>query len=784
MQWLNKYINNEYFFGGTFVKGYHKFSIVLTVFLFFIGLYPVKIARSEEIEKNIIVLIDNSGSMNKNDNTRLSLVSASMLIDTVDLNKTKINVIAFGDKVSFVKRLSENPTAEELKSEIASIKYDNQYTNMKQGLDEALSQLNDMEGDKSIIVLSDGKEEVPGETAEEHEKKLNNLIRTAQEMNVRINTIGLSADSDKNALLNISSKTLGDYYFVENASGVFEVFSKIFGNMNGYYTIDRFSTAGDIDKSIKISPFVEEVVVNVVSSNDNFPTVNVSNENNLRFDYKSGDRYKIFKLKNDGSGRANSIRISSADGTASSVIIQIKSKVAINVNTSGDSFEIPYRVPLNIKALVEAEKEISDLQLYIIDEGEKKLLTKENNAFEFEFKKYEPGYYSIFLIACDGNGSIIAGKHFYIAVTSKVPFSYRSQLISPIYAGNDFEVSLEQQDSTRVRDAAGDIYVWYEETNEPLIFPIKYEGGGLYGKINLKSAGKVKLSAQIRGIKEEGNEPFFYYLPAMNAEIIEKPYIEFKAESFNRPFKEKENVQLYMLITENRLTEEEKLSLYDNHNKLIKSFTVKPGDSRAAVDLVGLEKGENFKFFIRTDDSDVVIGNVEVSTNIKVMSDLGHFWYRYKVILFILIALLLLTAAAALFFLAKYRNEVAGYSINKDIDVSIPDSGVKHSENVYLSTSNFLAYLNVSKKSIYLSSLEEPDYSIGYFVLKVPEGNKILQGISYLLQGEMIFEITYRAITEQYTIEGSPVTEMAYRSGEEIIAKAISGNKTIKIVFY
>ena len=765
------------------MKGYNKFSIVLAALLF-IGIYPVKTTRAEEVEKNIIVLIDNSGSMNKNDSTRLSLVSASMLIDTVDLNKTRINVIAFGDELSFAKRLSENPRVEELKSEIASIKYDNQHTNMKQGLEEALSQLKEVEGDKSIIVLSDGKEEVPGETVEEHEKKLNNIIRNAQDMNVKINTIGLSVDSDKNSLLNISSKTLGDYYFVENASGVFEVFSKILGNINGYYTIDRYSTAGGIDKTIKISPFVEEVVVNVVSSDNNFPTVNVSNENNARFEYKSGDRYKIFKLKNDGSERANTVKINSSDGGVSSVIIQIKSKVDIHMDASGNSFEIPYRVPLNIKAFVKAEKEISDVQLYLIDEDEKKLLTKENNAFEFEFVKDKPGYYSIFLIACDGSGNIIAGKHFYIAVTSNIPFSYKSQLISPIYAGNDFEVRLEQQDSTKVREVAGDIYVSYEGTNEEQVFPIKFEGGSLYGKINLKNAGKVKLSAQIRGIREDGNEPFFYYLPAVNAEIIEKPCIEFKGEIYNKPFKEKEKIQFHLSITNNRLKEEESFSLYDNNNKLLYSFTVKPKDSTVSIDLGGLKKGDNSKFFIRTDNSDVVIGNGEINTNIEVKSALGYFWYKYKVLVFIFIALLLLISVSVIFFLTKHRNEIAGYSISKDIEVSVLDSAVKQSENVYLSTNNPLAYLNVDKNNIYLSPSEEPDYSIGYFVLKVPEGSKILQGMNYLLQGEKIFEVTYRAITEQYTIEGSPVGEMAYTSGGEITAKSISGNKTIKIYFY
>jgi hypothetical protein len=765
------------------VKSYKKFLIVLTAFIF-IGVIPNKSIKAEEREKNIIILIDNSGSMDKNDNTRLSLVAAALLIDTVDLNKTKLNIIAFGDKVTYVKRLVERPTAEELKEAVNSIKYDNQYTNMKQGLTEAVDQLKEVEGEKNIILLSDGKEEVPGETIEEHERKLKAILQIAQDMKVKINTIGLSEESDKRALSEIANMTLGDYFFAENAAGVFDVFSKVLGSINGYYTIDRFTTISGSERIVRLSSFVEEVAVNVISSNERFPGVNVSNENNENFEYKSGDRYKIFKLKNAGGEKENIIRINTTGEDTSLVIVQIKSKAEIKVNTTGYNFEIPYRVPMNIKAEVKSDKEISDLQVYIIDDGQKMLLTKESNAFGLKFEKDKPGYYPVFFIACDGNGNIIAGKYFNITVTNNVPFNYNSQLISPIYVDNDVEIRLEQQDTTKVKDAAGDIYLWYAGENEPQTFPLKFEGKSLYATINFKRSGTVKLSAQIRGVKEIGSEPFFYYLPSISSQIIKRPLIEFKSLDHRKPFKEKDNVQLMLLITKNELKKEEKMLIYDQRNNLVKNFVVKPEDKQILIDIGALEMGADYKFFIKSENADVVIGESEISTNLVILSYSEYFWYKYKVLVFIIITLFISMIGAMLLCLYKYKSGVEAYSINKEIEVSISTMKLKHGVNVFLSTQNSIAYLNVISNSVYLSENEEMDCSVGYFLLKVPKGNKFLLGISYLLKSEKIFELYYRAISEQSTMEGSPVSEIIYKSGEEIIAKSIKGNKTIKIFFY
>ncbi|WP_163193037.1 VWA domain-containing protein [Clostridium thermarum] len=765
------------------MKTYNKFLIILTV-LFFVGAIPVNIIRAKESEKNIIVLIDNSGSMLKNDNTRLSLVSADMLIDAVDLNMTKLNIIAFGDKVTYVKKLVERPTAEELKDAVNSIKYDNHYTNMKQGLEEALDQLKEVEGEKYIILLSDGREEVPGESKEEHEKKLKSLLKTAQDMKVRINTIGLSEESDKETLAQLANMTLGDYFFAENAAVVFDAFSNIFGTINGYYTIDRFNTSSNMERVVKISSLIEELVINVISTDENFPVVNVTNDNYENFEYKSGDRYKIYSLRNDINHKNNTIRIKSDEENESLVLVQIKSKAEIKVDSASDNFEIPYKVPLKLKAELIMDRQINDLQLYTIDDGQNKLIEKDGPAFEFTFYKDKPGYYPLFFIACDGNGNIIAGKYLIIAVTDKVPFNYSSPLISPIYVDNNVEVTLSQLDDTKIKEAAGDIFILYEGDVEPITFPLNFEKNYLQASIKFLKSGSVKLSAQIRGIKEEGDEPFFYFLPSITLEIIEKPIIEFESTDYKKPIKENSNIRLILKITKNEIEKEEKMLLYDQKSKLIKDFTVKPKDTQVTLDLGILEEGENHKFQIKSENADVIIGNSEISTNLVVLSNTEYFWYMYRVFVFIIIAVLILIVETILLCLYKYKIEVETYRINKEVEVCISTQKVKQGVNIYLSPENCTAYLNVINNSIYKSDEEVREHSIGYFLLKVPKGNKILVGMNYLLKGEKMFELCYRAISEQNTIEGTPISEIDYRPGEEIIAKSLIGNKTIKIYFY
>ena len=757
------------------MKRNNRLLISILLLTFVLQLISFDNVKAVEEEKNIILLIDNSGSMQKTDPKKLSIAAASMLIDTIDSN-TNLNIIAFGDKPVYSYKLLGKPSKENLKSQLSNMKFDNQNTNLKDGVKEALNQLEGVQGEKIIIVLSDGKEDIKGINLDEHNKEFEALKKQAQEMKVKIHSIGLSSGADKKALSEIANKTGGDYFYSENASGLFDVFSKILGNINGFYTIEQLITNSKTEKTIKLSPYIEEVIVKVASCQDNFPLVDVTFDTDLKPDYIAENRYKIYRFKNSES---TTIKINSLDEKSNSVIVQVKSKAHININTSSDSFEIPYKVPLGIEMSLDIDKDINGLHMYKLEGGSKEIVQKDNNKFRFTFSKDKPGNHSVFITACDGNDNIVAAKYFNINVTDYTPFKYTNSLPEAIFTGRSFKLELSQQDDTKIKSASGEIHVKYEDKEE--VFPLKFVNGVLSGDINLKNTGKVKISAQIIGIKDKDEEQFSYFLPFLNAEVLQSPYIEFHSVSYNKPFKEKEPVELKLAVNNKKIYQDEKIKLYDSNNKYLTDFVVKPKDSMVIVKLQGLQKGSNIKFILKAErESDIKITD-EINTNLRIISNGQYFLYKYRIILISFVTIIVLIVIFILVCLSKYKNYVEPYNINKQIECFITPNGYRGTENIALSTEAKRIYLNIINSNIDASTEEAMD-CIGCFSLKAPKGSPIIQGLEYLLKGEKVFEVIYSAAMEQEDSNGNPIADMPYKPGEEIQLKM--GRKIIKIYLF
>ena len=212
--------------------------------------FAVNNIKALELNKNVILLIDNSGSMRNTDPNKLSVVAASMLIDTINENSS-LNIIAFGDKAAAAHKLSDKPSKEVLKKELQGLKFDSGSTNLKEGIKEALSQLQGISGESTIIVLSDGKEDPAGGLTDSHMKELSSLSEQAGDMKIKINCIGLSKYADEAVLSDITSKTGGNYFPCDNPSELFNIFSKILGDLNDFYTIEQFATDTKKEKEIK-----------------------------------------------------------------------------------------------------------------------------------------------------------------------------------------------------------------------------------------------------------------------------------------------------------------------------------------------------------------------------------------------------------------------------------------------------------------------------------------------------------------------------------------------------
>lgn len=755
----------------------NKILIIIFLICFILQPFILKEVKAAELEKNIIILIDNSGSMKITDPHRLAVVAGAMLIDTVDEN-TNLNVIAFGDKPDFVQKLADRPSKEKLKSKLSGLMFDNSRTNLKEGLKEALGQFENVQGERTIIVLSDGKEDPVGGVTEEHMKELFSLGDKAHDMRVMVHCIGLSEYADEDTLTKLSSKTGGDYFYSENPSGIFAALNKILGSLNNFYTIEQFTTNSNTDKEIKLSSYVDEVVIKIASCDNTVPLVDVAFEEGITPDYKIGDKYKIYNFKNI---KSSTIRITSKDKESNFVIVQVKSKVQLNINSSSDNLSIPFKVPMDIKVNFQAEENIKGLHMDKLEDGIRERISSTDNEFKFTFKKEVPGNYPILITAYDGNGNIVAVRDINITVKDYPPFYYTKSLPSTIITENSFKVEIKQQDDSKVNNPSGEIYIEYGDKYEKI--PLKFEGGMLTADINLKNSGEIKISSRIDVIRD--NKTYSYYLPYFNSKVLEKPFVELSSESYAKPFKQNEQVNLRLSINKNSIYGEEDFFILNSKNEKIGEFKLnKDSKGRIEVALKPLGKGENFEFFIRPRNEKGVKVTSKISTNIRVVSDGSYFISKNRRIITCIVIFLLLVALVIATGFAGYKIYVRSCKINKEVSFVISSNANIHTKGIYVDIDNPCTYINLINDRIIVDSTE--NNAIGSFELKAYRGFKIVQGLSfllhkYILRKDEVFKLWYKPIVRHVNSYSEEISDIPYLEGEKLKVKL--GQKEIKINF-
>jgi hypothetical protein len=756
-------------------------KVFIVAFLICLTIHALDISfiKAQEENRSIIILLDNSGSMQKTDPYRLSVSAASMLIDTLD-NSTSLNIIPFGNLADKSIRLSDKPYREALKSRLSELRFDSENTNLKEGIKEAINQFNGVQGEKIIIVLSDGKEDPLAGVTDAHMKELFSLGEGAGKQGIKIHAIGLSESADEETLSKLSDSTGGDYFFSDSASDLFTIFNKILGQLNGYYTLEQFMTDASTDKEINLSSYVEEVIVKVASNDNSNRLVEVAFSDNIKPEVKTGNKYKIYKYANI-YGNKSSFRVYGNGNENNSVIVQVKFKVKINSNPTNENLSIPFKVPLDVQLSVETKEEIKGLHMDRLEEGERKRIEGDNKNFNFTLAKEKPGKYPIFITAYDGEGNIVAIKELNLNAKD-VPSFYYSQknskevIPSEIIGGSQRNIEIIQLDDSKVSSISGEVYVEYSDSQEK--FPLKFENGVLAAKLRLEKPGEIKLTSRIEVIKD--NKNYSYFLPYFNSKVLERPFVELDAEKEEVTFREKEQVFLRLNI--------EKNSLYDNSDFLIYSDKTQVGEFTLTKDSKGsvkvplrtVEKGSGFIFTIKPkDESSLVKVTDKINASIRIISPGRYLIEKYKTAV---IAALGLTALVSLIWLIcrlTYKILVENYEAKIRFQYCINDGEYNANKTVLLSYRNRIKYINLYE-DIQIDARE--DNAVGSFVLKVPEGPKLLQGIRVIFNRKASFQVIYKALMEQARPDGVPISTIPYSKGKQLVANDGTNIVTIRFL--
>jgi hypothetical protein len=741
---------------------------VLAVFIFSsfnVGVINgAKMVKAEEQnqEQNIIILIDKSESMKKTDPFGLSLTAGVMLMDTLNEN-VNVNVVGFGETVSYEKKLNEKPARESLKSFFQAIKFEDRGTDLKEGLKEAIAQLEGVSGDKSIIVLSDGKEEPINGLSESHESEFNALIKKAYSSKIKINTIGLSKNVDQNRLNSVAFNTNGEFLYCENSAELFNAFSKMLGDMDSFYTIANYNTESKKSQEIKLSSMVDEVIIKIASCENKLPLLSVTSSDDEIAADKSGDRYKIYKFKND---RDKTLKIDSKDNSKNSVIVQIKSKATININAAQTTLNIPKGIPLKFDITVDCNEKLNGVYLQKKEQDKiENINNKIGNVFKYEFNKDKPGQYPISLIAQDGNGGIIGVKEIIIQVNSYPPFYYETELPKDIKLGDKIKIRIVPKDASKVTTLGGNVII--DDGTEKKEYPLNIENGFLLSEIELNKKGTMKVSACINGVVN--NESFSYYLPYENINIIDKPVVNIEDVTYSKKnYKLGQTINLNLKLKNIILYHKEKIEILDEEKNKIGEFEVSPNSAKEiSVSITPIKKAKDMKLQFKGD------GEIKVTdamgTKLLVLAGIQYYLNMFKLPIIIIIVLALTSVFIYLLGISSYRKNVQSYSIAKELDYSIGSRMNSLNLSINLQQSNM--YLNYNYKLRTLSCDEVEDNSIGHFTLTIDDKPNVLLGLIYLIKKDNIFKFNYCGIEPQEILfnEEEAGSEVSYKPGIELL---------------
>lgn len=212
----------------------HKSVSILTLML---SLMFCNVVYPASIPNDTVLLIDNSGSMKKNDPFFLTKKAVTWFVENLP-EDMQIEILIFDSdvKVAAPLTLATQTSKYEILANIDKIDYRGRFTNIPAAMERAIYDLK-MEGrsksQKSIIFITDGIVDT-GDKARDMEKVRwlrENLSEDAAKSGIKIFGVALSDQADFELIQSLAIKTNGEYYRAFKADDIEKIFSKIIDSL-------------------------------------------------------------------------------------------------------------------------------------------------------------------------------------------------------------------------------------------------------------------------------------------------------------------------------------------------------------------------------------------------------------------------------------------------------------------------------------------------------------------------------------------------------------------------
>ena len=186
---------------------------------------------------DVVLVLDNSGSMKKNDPEFLTNQAVREFVSRLDEN-TRLSIIIFDQDVRMAMPLTpiSEQSREQITKSLAQINYKGLFTDSPAAIERAIYELKNNgrpESRKSIVFMTDGIVDT-GNSEKDVEKTKwlrENLAPDAADAKIRIFGIAFTEDADFQLIQTLAQKTGGEYYRALQPKDLHGVFENIYSIM-------------------------------------------------------------------------------------------------------------------------------------------------------------------------------------------------------------------------------------------------------------------------------------------------------------------------------------------------------------------------------------------------------------------------------------------------------------------------------------------------------------------------------------------------------------------------
>jgi uncharacterized protein YegL len=209
-----------------------KYTFSSMVALVFMLLYCC-ISFASTVPKDIVLMIDNSGSMKKGDPFFMIKGAITKFVEQLS-DDTKVAVLIFDHRINLAVSLTtvSETTKEDILASFDNIDYRGMLTNIPAAMERAIYELKTQgrkESQKSIIFITDGIVDTGNKTRDIDKTRWlrENLSKDAAKHGIKIFGIAFTDSADFELIQSLAQNTKGQYFRAFTSEEIPEVFSQI-----------------------------------------------------------------------------------------------------------------------------------------------------------------------------------------------------------------------------------------------------------------------------------------------------------------------------------------------------------------------------------------------------------------------------------------------------------------------------------------------------------------------------------------------------------------------------